>query len=464
MKTRTTPVHTDFLGATQAARLVAQVGVAACLAGLADAIEQDFARWPDFEKSARLAHHSPGGVIELMPVSDAPDYAFKYVNGHPDNADRDLPTVMAFGALADVATGLPVFLSELTLATALRTAATSALAARRLARPGSRSMALIGAGSQSEFQALAFTHLLGVSGCASSTSTSRPCASWWTTWAMQALPPSASPAAPAAPRRGRRRHRHHGHGRQAPRLRDRRCRCAPRHAHQCRRRRLPRQDRAARGVAARARVFVEFTPRRASKASCSSCPPTRRDRAVAACINGLAPGRGHDTEITLFDSVGFALEDYSALRWLRALAHDTGLMQSIDLVPRWPTPATCTGWCARPGRQNAALADTGTAYHGSHEHEHPYAPQTARALRLIGVPTDIGASRLGAPWAPTLRVAGSAPALRASWAARCATSATWPAAQPRHRRAGLRHLAPACAWMRPCTRPWARRWTMASCR
>lgn len=124
MKTRTTPVHTDFLGATQAARLVAQVGVAACLAGLADAIEQDFARWPDFEKSARLAHHSPGGVIELMPVSDALDYAFKYVNGHPDNADRDLPTVMAFGALADVATGLPVFLSDLTLATALRTAAT----------------------------------------------------------------------------------------------------------------------------------------------------------------------------------------------------------------------------------------------------------------------------------------------------------------------------------------------------
>ncbi|MBA4004456.1 MAG: ornithine cyclodeaminase, partial [Delftia sp.] len=98
MKPRTTPVHTDFLGATQAARLVAQVGVAACLAGLADAIEEDFARWPDFEKSARIAHHSPGGVIELMPVSDALDYAFKYVNGHPDNADRDLPTVMAFGA------------------------------------------------------------------------------------------------------------------------------------------------------------------------------------------------------------------------------------------------------------------------------------------------------------------------------------------------------------------------------
>jgi ornithine cyclodeaminase len=38
---------------------------------------------------------------------------------------------MAFGALADVATGMPRFVSELTLTTALRTAATSVMVARR---------------------------------------------------------------------------------------------------------------------------------------------------------------------------------------------------------------------------------------------------------------------------------------------------------------------------------------------
>ena len=69
---------------------------------------------------------------------------------------------MAFGVLADVATGAPRLLSELTLTTAMRTAAMSALAARALARPDSRRMALIGNGAQSEFQALAFRDLLGI--------------------------------------------------------------------------------------------------------------------------------------------------------------------------------------------------------------------------------------------------------------------------------------------------------------
>ena len=89
-------------------------------------------------------------------------YAFKYVNGHPKEHLLGLPTVMAFGVLADVATGIPVLLSELTLSTALRTAAMSAVAARALARPNSKRMALIGNGAQSEFQALAFHHLLGI--------------------------------------------------------------------------------------------------------------------------------------------------------------------------------------------------------------------------------------------------------------------------------------------------------------
>ena len=97
-----------------------------------------------------------------MPVADARYYSFKYVNGHPQNPHIGLPTVMALGVLADVATGIPLLVSELTLTTALRTAAMSAVAAQALARPGARSMALIGNGAQSEFQALAFHHLLGI--------------------------------------------------------------------------------------------------------------------------------------------------------------------------------------------------------------------------------------------------------------------------------------------------------------
>ena len=97
-----------------------------------------------------------------MPIADASEFAFKYVNGHPKNTLDGLPTVMAFGVLADVATGVPRFLSELTITTAIRTAATSAVTARRLARPDSRVMALIGNGAQSEFQAIAFRDLVGI--------------------------------------------------------------------------------------------------------------------------------------------------------------------------------------------------------------------------------------------------------------------------------------------------------------
>ncbi len=152
----------DFIGIERITQLVARRGTGRFIAELAQEIEADFRRWEAFDKSARHACHSAVGVIELMPASDGHLYAFKYVNGHPQNTAVGLLTVTAFGVLADVQTGYPLLLSELTLTTALRTAATSALAAQYLARPESRVLALIGNGAQSEFQVIAFHHLLGV--------------------------------------------------------------------------------------------------------------------------------------------------------------------------------------------------------------------------------------------------------------------------------------------------------------
>ena len=98
-------------------------------AGWSAYLEADYRRWAEFDKTPRVAAHSADGVIELMPIADASLYSFKYVNGHPKNHRLGLPTVMAFGVLADVATGAPVLLSELTLTTAMRTAATSVMVA-----------------------------------------------------------------------------------------------------------------------------------------------------------------------------------------------------------------------------------------------------------------------------------------------------------------------------------------------
>ncbi len=74
---------TRYIDVHDLSQLVIRKGLATCLSEMAEYIRQDYLRWDDFEKCARLANHSADGVIELMPASDASLYAFKYVNGHP---------------------------------------------------------------------------------------------------------------------------------------------------------------------------------------------------------------------------------------------------------------------------------------------------------------------------------------------------------------------------------------------
>jgi alanine dehydrogenase len=93
-------------------------------------------------------------VLLLMPcaVRGADALGTKMVTVDPDNGRRGLPTVMASSLLHDPATGEPLAFMEADYLTGLRTGATSALAARRLARPASRVMACFGAGVQAGFQ------------------------------------------------------------------------------------------------------------------------------------------------------------------------------------------------------------------------------------------------------------------------------------------------------------------------
>lgn len=151
-----------FMDVDAVVDLVDRIGLETVLTEMAGYIEEDYRRWGAFEKSPRLASHSADGVIELMPTSDGEAFAFKYVNGHPTNVSRGLQTVVGFGVLASVRTGYPELIAEMTITTALRTAATSAMAARHLARDDASTMAIIGLGAQSEFQAHAFRAVLGV--------------------------------------------------------------------------------------------------------------------------------------------------------------------------------------------------------------------------------------------------------------------------------------------------------------
>ena len=333
-------VLTDFLSASDAARLIAQVGVAEVLQVMLQSIEADYHRWQDFDKSARTAAHSATGVIELMPVADARDYAFKYVNGHPDNPGFGLPTVMAFGALADVATGMPRFVGELTLTTALRTAATSAMAARHLARADCRSMALVGNGSQSEFQALAFMSLQGIKELrcfdtdpAASQKLLRNLEPFLTqfgatasiaTTAQQAVQGADIVTTCTAAKT-------RASILQAPWLEP------GLHINavggDC-----PGKTELDAELLRRTQIFVEYEPQTRNEGELQQLPADFAVTELWQVIQGQAPGRSSPQQITLFDSVGFALEDYSALRTMHALAKRAGLLSQIELVPTLADP------------------------------------------------------------------------------------------------------------------------------
>ncbi len=125
-------------------------------------LTQDFKDWNSFQKSPRHAIYVEQGVIELMPIANKKLYSFKYVNGHPGNTKINEPTIFACGMLAETTTGKPLLVAEMTLLTALRTAATAALASSLLAKPKSKTLAIIGCGAQSEFQVLAHHSLLNL--------------------------------------------------------------------------------------------------------------------------------------------------------------------------------------------------------------------------------------------------------------------------------------------------------------
>ncbi|HEX3082206.1 MAG TPA: ornithine cyclodeaminase, partial [Candidatus Saccharimonadia bacterium] len=134
------------------AGLIARHGLETCLHELIHDLRRDFSRWHEFTMIPRPAMHVPGGVLELMPICDQTYYTFKYVNCHPRNPGQGLNTVVATGQLVRVDTGYPLMYTEMVLLTALRTAATAALATDLMARADARIMAVVGTGAQSEFQ------------------------------------------------------------------------------------------------------------------------------------------------------------------------------------------------------------------------------------------------------------------------------------------------------------------------
>ncbi|MGC9368878.1 MAG: ornithine cyclodeaminase [Paracoccaceae bacterium] len=337
--------YVPFVSVENMMKLVHHVGLTTFLRELADRIEEDFRRWEHFDKTPRVAAHSPEGVIELMPTSDGRSYAFKYVNGHPKNMKTGRQTVAAFGLLADVDNGYPMLLTEMTVLTALRTAATSAMVARHLAPRGARSMAMIGNGAQAEFQALAFQAVCGIEAVrlydidpAATDKAARnlagtglrvtPCAS-----AEEAVEGAQIITTCTADKQ------------YATILTDNMVGSGV-HINaiggDC-----PGKTELAPAILHRSDIFVEYPPQTRIEGEIQQLPEDHPVTELWQVIAGTAPGRLGDRQITLFDSVGFAVEDFSALRYVHEKATETGLHQQLDLVADPDDPRDLFGMLTR---------------------------------------------------------------------------------------------------------------------
>lgn len=344
-----------FVSVDNMMRLVLHLGVEQVMIDIAAEIEADFRRWPLFDKTPRVASHSDVGVIELMPTSDGEMYGFKYVNGHPKNMKEGLQTVTAFGLLADVNTGYPLLLSEMTILTALRTAAMSALAAKWLTPRGATTMALIGNGAQAEFQAVAFGAICGIKEVRFydiDPSATKKCIN---NLKVSGLKLTSCKTAEDAILGAQIITTVTADKQNATILTDNMVGAGV-HINavggDC-----PGKTELHGDILLRSDIYVEYPPQTRIEGEIQQLDPDYPVKELWQVMTGAQKGRADDRAITLFDSVGFAIEDFSALRYvlkqLKALPKSYRFSEDLDMIADPDEPRDLYGMLLR---KQAAVA------------------------------------------------------------------------------------------------------------
>ena len=267
------------------------------------------------------------------------------MNGHPKTAKEGLQTVTAFGLLADVDTGYPLLLSEMTLLTALRTAATSAMAARHLAPKDASVMAMIGNGAQSEFQALAFHSVLGIKEVRLwdlDPAATKKCATNLRDTGLKVV--SCARAEDAI--QGAQIITTCTADKQYATILSDNMVGAGVHLNaiggDC-----PGKTELAPGILRRSDIFVEYPPQTRIEGEIQQLPPDHPVTELWQVITGTAPGRVSSSQVTLFDGVGFAVEDFSALRYVLRAIRETGLYDELDMIADPDDPRDLFGMLMR---------------------------------------------------------------------------------------------------------------------
>lgn len=336
-----------FVSVDNMMRLVHHVGIENFMADLADEIEADFARWELFDKTPRIGSHSDVGVIELMPTSDGLQYGFKYVNGHPKNMKEGLQTVTAFGVLAEVDSGYPILFSEMTVLTALRTAAMSAVATKHLAGQDAKTMAMIGNGAQSEFQCIAQKAVNGVNTVRLydiDPAATEKCAGNLAGLGLNIVscttPEDAIEGADIITTATA--------DKDMQTILTDNMVGAGVHINaiggDC-----PGKTELHRDIVARSTVFVEYPPQTRIEGEIQQMDPDHPVTELWQVITGAAKGRQSASEVTLFDGVGFAIEDFSALRYVHKKIQNTPFYIDFDLIADPDDPRDLFGMLKRAG-------------------------------------------------------------------------------------------------------------------
>jgi len=95
-------------------------------------------------------HSRPDAFIHAMPayIPALRAIGMKWVSGYPANQRKNLPYISGLLILNDAETGLPLAVMDCTWITAKRTGAATALSAKHLARPDSKTVGILGCGVQ----------------------------------------------------------------------------------------------------------------------------------------------------------------------------------------------------------------------------------------------------------------------------------------------------------------------------
>ncbi|MTI01127.1 ornithine cyclodeaminase [Roseibium sp. RKSG952] len=347
--------YVPFVSVDNMMKTVHAIGVEEFMMGIAAYIEEDFLRWESFDKKPRIPAHAPQGVIELMPTSDGKTFGFKYVNGHPENTKDGRQTVTGFGVLSDLATGYPVLFTEMTILTALRTAANSALAAKYLAPKGSKTMAIIGNGAQSDFQCLAFKAMLGVDHIRAYDIDPDASIRLARNLAGTGIDVTICKTAEDAIEGAQIITTVTADKKYATILTDNMVGPGV-HINavggDC-----PGKTELHKDILLRSDIFVEFPDQTHIEGEFQQLDRDHPVTELWEVYSGKAPGRTSENQITLFDSVGFAIEDFAALRYVRDILPKTGFFEKLDLLADPDDPRDLFGMVLRSAsKDNGAAA------------------------------------------------------------------------------------------------------------